>query len=291
MYIMGENPAMSDPDVAACPRRAGEARPPGGAGPFLTETAALADVILPASAWPEKDGTVTNTNRQVQMGRAAVPLPAGVRQDLDIIVELARRLGLHWTYAHPRDVFPEMAAATPSLANISWERLEREGSVTYPCHTPDGPGEAIVFGDRFPTATGRARFVTAGLRDPDEMPDERYPLILTTGRQLEHWHTGSMTRRAGMLDALEPEPTASWHRRAGAAGPHPRPAPAAADPARRDRAGGALRPGIAGGAGLRSLRLPRGGGQPADQPEARSLRQDSRIQVLRRTGRSGPTRT
>ncbi|TDH63715.1 formate dehydrogenase subunit alpha [Dankookia rubra] len=209
MYIMGENPAMSDPDVAHARAALTKLEHLVVQDLFLTETAALADVVLPASAWPEKDGTVTNTNRQVQMGRAALPLPEGVRQDLDIIVEMANRLGLPWDYAHPREVFPEMAAATPSLANITWDRLEREGSVTYPCHSPDRPGEAIVFGDRFPTASGRARFVTAGLRDPDEMPDERYPLVLTTGRQLEHWHTGSMTRRAGMLDALEPEPTAS----------------------------------------------------------------------------------
>ncbi|WP_240046909.1 formate dehydrogenase subunit alpha [Paracraurococcus ruber] len=209
LYVMGENPAMSDPDVTHA--RAALARLDHLVVQdlFLTETAALADVVLPASAWPEKDGTVTNTNRQVQMGRAAVPPPAGVRQDLAIIVELANRLGLRWDYRHPRDVFPEMAAATPSLANITWERLEREGSVTYPCHAPDAPGEAIVFGDGFPTASGRARFVPAGLRDPDEMPDERFPFVLTTGRQLEHWHTGTMTRHAAALDALEPEPTAS----------------------------------------------------------------------------------
>ncbi|MCB4823832.1 formate dehydrogenase subunit alpha [Roseicella aerolata] len=209
MYVMGENPAMSDPDVAHA--RAALARLDHLVVQdlFLTETAALADVVLPASAWPEKDGTVTNTNRQVQMGRAAVPMPEGVRQDLDLITEMANRLGLRWDYRHPRDVFPEMAAAMPSLASITWERLEREGSVTYPCPAPDAAGQAIVFGDRFPTASGRGRFVPAGLRDPDEMPDERYPFVLTTGRQLEHWHTGTMTRRAGALDALEPEPTAS----------------------------------------------------------------------------------
>ncbi|MBL6455790.1 formate dehydrogenase subunit alpha [Belnapia sp. T6] len=209
MYVMGENPAMSDPDVNHA--RAALAR----LGHlvvqdlFLTETAALADVVLPASAWPEKDGSVTNTNRQVQLGRAAVPPPEGVRQDLAIIVELARRLGLPWSYTHPRDVFPEMAEATPSLANITWERLEREGSITYPCAGPDQPGREIVFGDRFPTASGRARFVPAGLADPAEMPDAQYPFVLTTGRQLEHWHTGTMTRRAGPLDSLEPGPTAA----------------------------------------------------------------------------------
>ncbi|WP_367617232.1 formate dehydrogenase subunit alpha [Plastoroseomonas hellenica] len=209
MYIMGENPAMSDPDLAHA--RAGFARLEHLVVQdlFLTETAALADVVLPASAWPEKDGTVTNTNRQVQIGRAAVTPPGAARQDLAIITEMARRLGLAWSYAHPREVFAEMAAAMPSLANITWERLQREGSVTYPSPAPDAPGEAIVFGDRFPTSTGRARFVPAGLSDPAEMPDEGFPFVLTTGRQLEHWHTGTMTRRAEPLDMLEPGPTAS----------------------------------------------------------------------------------
>ncbi|WP_237216719.1 formate dehydrogenase subunit alpha [Falsiroseomonas oryziterrae] len=222
MYVMGENPAMSDPDVAHA--RAALARLDHLVVQdlFLTETAVLADVVLPGSAWPEKDGTVTNTNRQVQMGRAAVPLPGEARQDLRIIVDLARRLGLDWRHAHPRDVFAEMARAMPSLANITWERLEREGSVTYPCLAPDAPGESIVFRDAFPTPSGRARLVPAGLSDPGEMPDAEYPFVLTTGRELEHWHTGAMTRRARVLDALEPAPTVSLApaelRRLGVAG-------------------------------------------------------------------------
>ena len=176
---------------------------------FLTETAALADVVLPGAAWPEKDGTVTNTNRQVQMGRAAVVPPGEARQDLRIIADLARRLGLDWQYPQARDVFAEMALAMPSLANITWARLEREGSVTYPCAAPDAPGEWIVFRDTFPTSSGKARLVPAGLSDPGEMPDADYPFVLTTGRELEHWHTGAMTRRARVLDALAPAPTVS----------------------------------------------------------------------------------
>jgi formate dehydrogenase major subunit len=209
MYVMGENPAMSDPDVAHA--RAALARLDHLVVQdlFLTETAALADVVLPGAAWPEKDGTVTNTNRQVQLGRAAVRPPREARQDLRIIADLARRLGLDWQYPHARDVFAEMALAMPSLANITWARLEREGSVTYPCAAPDAPGEWIVFRDMFPTASGKARLVPAGLSDPGEMPDAAYPFILTTGRQLEHWHTGAMTRRARVLDALEPAPTVS----------------------------------------------------------------------------------
>jgi len=166
-------------------------------------------VVLPASAWPEKTGTATNTNRQVQRGRAAVAPPGEARQDLAIIAELGRRLGLDWPALDAAEVFAEMAQAMPSLANITWERLEREDSVTYPCKAPDAPGEAIVFGEAFPTANGRARLVPAGLSDPAEMPDPEFPFVLTTGRELEHWHTGSMTRRARVLDALQPMATVS----------------------------------------------------------------------------------
>jgi len=209
MYIQGENPAMSDPDVDHA--RAGIAKLEHLVVQdiFLTETAMLADVVLPSSAWPEKSGTVTNTNRQVQMGRKALDPPGDTRQDLWIIVELAKRLGLEWTYTHPSEVYAEMMLAMPSLDNITWERLERESSVIYPCPAPDQPGEAVVFGDGFPTQTGRARLVPADVLPPAEVPDRDYPLVLMTGRQLEHWHTGAMTRRAEVLDLLEPGPTAS----------------------------------------------------------------------------------
>ncbi|PWS35621.1 formate dehydrogenase subunit alpha [Falsiroseomonas bella] len=209
MYIMGENPAMSDPDLAHA--RAGLAKLDHLVVQdlFLTETAALADVILPATAWPEKDGTVTNTNRQVQIGRRAVAPPGEVRQDLDIVVAMARGLGLDWRYGHAREVFAEMAQAMPSLANITWDRLEREDSVTYPCPAPDAPGEEIVFHDHFPLPGGRAHLVPAGPGDPGELPDRDFPFVLTTGRELEHWHTGAMTRRARVLDALQPAPTVS----------------------------------------------------------------------------------
>jgi formate dehydrogenase major subunit len=209
MYVMGENPAMSDPDLAHARAALAGLEHLVVQDLFLTETAALADVVLPASAWPEKDGTATNTNRQVQMGRKALGLPGQARQDLDIIVDLANRLGLPWHYRHPREVFAEMGQAMPSLANISWDRLEREDSVTYPCLGPEEKGQEIVFGDAFPTPSGRARLVPAGILDPAEMPDEAFPFVLTTGRELEHWHTGAMTRRAGVLDALQPAPTAS----------------------------------------------------------------------------------
>ena len=205
IYIMGENPAMSDPDVQHA--RAGLAMLEHLVVQdiFLTETAFHADVVLPASAWPEKDGTVTNSNRQVQMGRIALQMPGDARQDWWIIQEIAQRIGLNWNYESVADVFNEMALMMPSLNNITWERLQDESAVTYPCAAPDQPGQDIVFGDGFPTENGRARLVPASIVPPDEQPDDEYPMVLTTGRQLEHWHTGQMTRRTSVLDTLEPE--------------------------------------------------------------------------------------
>jgi formate dehydrogenase major subunit len=171
---------------------------------FLTETAVYADVILPASAWPEKDGTVTNTNRQVQMGRAALRLPGGAKLDWWITQELARRMGLDWNYQHPGEIYTEMASLMPSLDNIPWERVERESAVTYPADAIDKPGRDVVFDKGFPRPGGFGKLVAAKLQPPNETPDHEYPFILTTGRQLEHWHTGAMTRRATVLDALEP---------------------------------------------------------------------------------------
>ncbi len=213
MYILGENPAMSDPDVEHAREALAKLDHLVIQDIFLTETANYADVILPSTAWAEKTGTVTNTNRQVQMGRPAVSPPGDTREDWWITVELARRCGLDWNYSHPRDVFAEMKQGMASLANISWERLENENAVTYPSLSETDPGQPIVFGDGFPRPEGRARFTPANIVPPAEVPDDEYPLILTTGRQLEHWHTGSMTRRTEVLDAVEPEASASFHPR------------------------------------------------------------------------------
>ncbi|MGB5542538.1 MAG: molybdopterin-dependent oxidoreductase, partial [Gammaproteobacteria bacterium] len=208
MYVMGENPAMSDPDTRHAREALASLEHLVVQDLFLTETAFHADVVLPASAWLEKDGTVTNTNRQIQIGRQAVAPPGSARQDLWILQELARRLELDWDYPHARDVHAEMESVMGSLNHINWERLQREDAVTYPCPGPDLPGHDIVFGDGFPREGGRARLVPAEFLPPGETPDEEFPLILTTGRQLEHWHTGAMTRRASVLDALEPEAVA-----------------------------------------------------------------------------------
>jgi formate dehydrogenase major subunit len=211
MYIMGENPAMSDPDVEHAREAMARLEHLVVQDIFLTETAYLADVVLPATAWPEKTGTVTNTDRMVQLGRPALKAPGDAREDLWIIVQLARRLGLDWKYEHPRDVFNEMRGCMDSIKGITWERLERDSSVTYPCENEGDPGEPVVFKTHFPTATGRAKLVPADLIPAAERPDAQYPMVLITGRQLEHWHTGAMTRRSGVLDAIEPLPTASLH--------------------------------------------------------------------------------
>ena len=211
MYIMGENPAMSDPDVEHARAALAKLKHLVVQDVFLTETACFADVILPASAWPEKTGTVTNTNRQVQMGRKAIEPPGEAREDWRIIVDMANRLGLDWDYDHPREVFAEMKMSMRSLHHITWKRLEAENSVIYPCLGPDDPGQPVVFGDGFPAAPAARKFTPARVTPPAELPDRDYPFILTTGRQLEHWHTGSMTRRASVLDAIEPEANCSLH--------------------------------------------------------------------------------
>jgi formate dehydrogenase major subunit len=212
MYILGENPAMSDPDLNHAREALAHLEHLVAQDLFLTETAVYADVVLPASAWPEKDGTVTNTNRQVQMGRAALPLPGNVKLDWWITQEIARRIGLDWNYKHPSEVYTEMASLMPSLDNIPWERVERESSVTYPADSLDKPGRDVVFDKGFPRPGGFGKLVAAKLQPPDETPDHEYPFILTTGRQLEHWHTGAMTRRATVLDAIEPSAVASLSR-------------------------------------------------------------------------------
>jgi formate dehydrogenase major subunit len=217
MYIEGENPAMSDPDLSHAREALASLEHLVVQDLFLTETAFHADVVLPASAFAEKSGTFTNTDRRVQLARPVIKPPGDARQDWWIIQQIAQRLGLGWNYTGPSDVFAEMAQVMPSLANITWERLEREGAVTYPVDGPDKPGNEIIFYSGFPTESGRAKIVPANVLPPDEVPDDDYPMVLSTGRVLEHWHTGAMTRRAGVLDAIEPEavafmsPRDLWH--------------------------------------------------------------------------------
>ena len=241
MYIMGENPAMSDPDSNHARHALASLKHLVVQDIFMTETAWLADVVLPATAWPEKDGTVSNTDRMVQLGKKAIDPPGQAKPDLWIIQQIAERVGPHapplhgslppegaspalgrpggvrpWAYGYQgendgvAEVYEEMRQAMhAAISGITWERLQRESSVTYPCLSAEDPGAPTVFLDHFATDDGRVHLVPADIIPANERPDASFPFVLITGRQLEHWHTGSMTRRATVLDALEPMATAS----------------------------------------------------------------------------------
>lgn len=211
MYIQGENPAMSDPNQNHAREALARLEHLVVQDIFLTETAGFADVILPASAFSEKTGTFSNTDRRVQMGRQVVAPPGDARQDLWIIQEIARRMGLEWNYGGPDRVFAEMRRAMKSIGGMTWERLDAENSLTYPLEKEGDPGTPVIFINGFPTATGKGLFVPATFTHADELPDSAYPLVFITGRQLEHWHTGSMTRHASRLDAIEPDPIVDIH--------------------------------------------------------------------------------
>jgi formylmethanofuran dehydrogenase subunit D len=216
MYIEGENPAMSDPDLNHARHALASLEHLVVQDIFMTETALLADVVLPASAWPEKVGTASNTDRMVQMGKKAIEPPGDAKPDLWIIQEIAKRMGLNWNYQGPdagvAAVYDEMRQAMHGAINgITWERLEKESSVTYPCLSAEDPGRPIVFDDSFATDDGKVKLVPADTIPANERPDGEYPFVLITGRQLEHWHTGSMTRRATILDAIEPMATVSMN--------------------------------------------------------------------------------
>ena len=197
---MGENPVMSDPDQNHTIDGMVKLDTLVVQDIFMTETAWYADIILPASAHAEKNGTFTNTNRQVQMGRKVVDAPGDAREDLDIIIDLANALGLEWIIS-TSDVFKEMLNYA-FFKNITWKE-SIEDSVTYPCESKDSPGSEIVFAQKFPTFNGLGKIVPTNIISPDELPDKEFPL-LTTGGLLEHWHTGAMTRRSVALDNIEP---------------------------------------------------------------------------------------
>ena len=206
LYVMGENPAMSDPDLNHARKALSSLNHMVVQDIFVTETALFADIILPASAFPEKTGSFTNTDRRVQLGRQAVNPPGDAKQDLWIIQKIAHGMGLKWDYSGPKDVFEEMRKCMPSISGVSWERLELDHSVTYPCTTENDPGQPIIFTEDFPTQDGLATFMPSPFINADELPNDEFEYILITGRQLEHWHTGSMTRRASMLNEIEPDP-------------------------------------------------------------------------------------
>jgi predicted molibdopterin-dependent oxidoreductase YjgC len=211
MYIMGENPVLSDPNLAAAEEWFRGLEFLAVQDLFLTETARWADVVLPGSSFAEKDGTFANTDRHVQLAAAAVPPPGQARRDLDILVDLSTRLGLPTLHRDAAEVMDEIARVTPSWRGISHAKLHREGSLQYPVPTPDHPGTPFLFAEAFPTPDGRALLVPVEYLPPGELPDAEYPFFLNTGRQMYHWHTGTMTRRSEGLDSREPLPIVEMH--------------------------------------------------------------------------------
>jgi formate dehydrogenase major subunit len=210
MYIMGENPIISDPDIAHAEDWFQGLEFLAVQDLFLTETARYADVVLPASSFAEKTGTFVNTERRIQVSHSATPLPGNARTDLEILVELSNRLGLPTPFQTAEDVMNEIVTVTPSWAGVTYARLEGAG-LQYPVPSRTHPGTAFLFAERFPTTDGKGSFVPVEYTDPVELPDDEFPFVMNTGRQLYHWHTGTMTRRAAGLDAREPTPIVEIH--------------------------------------------------------------------------------
>jgi formate dehydrogenase major subunit len=206
MYIFGENPVISDPNVAHAEDWFLGLEFLAVQDLFLTETARCADVVLPGTSFAEKDGTFVNTERRVQRVRPACAPPGQARRDLDILVELSDRVGLRAPFPDAESVMREIASVTPSWAGVTYPRLDMAG-LQYPVPDVESRGTAFLFGERFPTADGRGTMVPVEYLPPAELPDDEYPFVMGTGRQLYHWHTGTMTRRARGLDAREPVPT------------------------------------------------------------------------------------
>ena len=208
MFIMGENPLLSDPNTNKVKKCLSSLEFLVVQDIFLTETAEFADVVLPATSFAEKDGTYTNTDRRVQRGRKAVNPPGGAREDWKILAELSTRMGYPMEYDSPEEIFAEIKRVTPSYGGLTYERIEKEG-LLWPCPDEDHAGTSVLFADTFPS--GKGKFVPAQFALPKELPDEEYPYVLNTGRVLQHWHTGTMTRRSRALDQMSPEPFVEMH--------------------------------------------------------------------------------
>jgi formate dehydrogenase major subunit len=211
MYIMGENPFLSDPNANKVRSALSRLEFLVVQDIFLTETAEFADVVLPASSYLEKLGTYTNTDRRVQIGRPALETPGEARLDWEILCDVATRMGVPMSYASPAEVFDEFAALTDSYRTFDYENLGSTGKLWPNPDPAHDEGPTVLFSDGFPTPSGRAKMVPAEWTAAPELPDADYPLVLNTGRLLEHWHTGSMTRRTRALDALEPEACVYLH--------------------------------------------------------------------------------
>ena len=204
MYMLGENPFLSDPNINKVRKALSALDFLVVQDIFLTETAEFADVMLPASSYLEKDGTFTNTDRRVQLGRKVLDPPGQARVDWEIVQDLAQRLGLGWHYSSPREVFDELVGLMPNYANLTYDNLGGTGKLV-PTRPRDSDGTMVLFDERFNTDDGLAHLVPAQWLPAKELPNAEYPLVLNTGRLLEHWHTGSMTRRSYALDAIAPE--------------------------------------------------------------------------------------
>lgn len=200
MYIMGENPVVSEPDSNRVRRALDSLEFLVVQDIFLSETAELADVVLPAASWAEKDGTFTATDRRVQRVRKAVEPPGEAKPDWQIICELARRMTEDggWSWADPSEIMAEIAGLTPIYGGVSYERLEQLGSLQWPCRHVEDPGTPYLHKGEF--ARGRGRFHAVHYQEADELPDDEYPLLLTTGRIMFQYHTGTLTRRSPKLE-------------------------------------------------------------------------------------------
>ena len=211
MYMLGENPFLSDPNINKVRKALSALDFLVVQDIFLTETAEFADVILPASSYLEKDGTYTNTDRRVQLGRKVLDPPGQARVDWEVVQDIAHRIGLNWNYSSPREVFEEIVAVMPNYANLSYDNMGLSGKL-YPNPDPEhSDGTVVMFGEKFKTDDGLAHLVPAEWLPAKELPSDEYPMVLSTGRLLQHWHTGSMTRRSYALDAISPRPEVYLH--------------------------------------------------------------------------------
>jgi len=216
LYVMGENPMLSDPDVNHVRRCLEGLDFLVVQDIFLTETAQLADVVLPGASFAEKEGTFTATDRRVQRVRKAVEPPGDARPDWEILCLLARRMGASgFGFSSPSEVMEEIARVTPIYGGVSYERLEAEGFLQWPVLDADHPGTPYLHKAGF--SRGLGRFHAVRFREAAELPDEEYPLTLTTGRIMFHWHTGTMSRRSEKLEQEVPEAYVEMHPRDAAA--------------------------------------------------------------------------
>jgi formate dehydrogenase major subunit len=211
MFMMGENPFLSDPNINKVRKALSRLEFLAVQDIFLTETAEFADVVLPATSGLEKTGTYTNTDRRVQIGQSALSPPGEARLDWQVLCDLATRLGYPMPYQSPEEIFAEFASLTTNYQGLTYDRLGTNGKL-WPCPDPEASdGRAVLFDDGFPTPNRRGRFVPCVPAAARELPDAEYPWVLNTGRLLEHWHTGTMTRRAAVLDSLQPGPFVEIH--------------------------------------------------------------------------------